>query len=115
VTEEYELVRPLGTGGFAKVYVGKSLSTGKDVAIKRIEMLKYVTLSSVMYAASSSDSMTDDGLHQLPKETIATDPVTKSSVLLQLYGPRGGVQGNKASDNAERCEARCIHLCSVRS
>lgn len=41
VTDDYELVRPLGTGGFAKVYVGRNLSTGEDVAIKRIDMVKY--------------------------------------------------------------------------
>ena len=40
VTDDYELVRPLGTGGFAKVYVGRNLSTGEDVAINRIDMLK---------------------------------------------------------------------------
>lgn len=52
VTEDYELVRPLGTGGFAKVYVGKSLATGQDVAIKRIDMLKYV--HPRLYACSVS-------------------------------------------------------------
>lgn len=40
VTDDYELVRPLGTGGFAKVFVGKNIHTEQDVAIKRIEMLK---------------------------------------------------------------------------
>lgn len=53
MTEDYELVRPLGTGGFAKVYVGKSLETGQDVAIKRIEMLKCVPSEAFMlYSAA---------------------------------------------------------------
>ena len=61
VTDDYELVRPLGTGGFAKVFVGKNIHTEQDVAIKRIEMLKcgnIVLLDVEWYSCSAPVSYT---------------------------------------------------------
>jgi hypothetical protein len=40
IRESYDLVSPLGTGGFAKVIKGKNKETGQDVAIKHITVTK---------------------------------------------------------------------------
>lgn len=40
IKETYELVAPLGTGGFAKVFKGRQKATQDDVAIKHIALLE---------------------------------------------------------------------------
>lgn len=43
VEEKYELVAPLGTGGFAKVFKGKCKADNEDVAVKHIAILECAT------------------------------------------------------------------------
>jgi serine/threonine protein kinase len=40
IKDHYDLVAPLGTGGFAKVFKGKNKKSGDDVAIKHIEIIE---------------------------------------------------------------------------